>query len=424
MLKSLAIKNIGLASDLTLHWSRRFNVIGGNNGVGKSFLLDLCWWALTRTWANAPAWPNPGSSKSSINSLIIGRTTEKEIRSVYNREKQEWSIEKSRPAIPGIVVYIRVDGSFSVWDPARNYWRDDPLRPSAYHFDKIQVWEGLEINGVKVCEGLDRDWVNWQEAKKKQFESLKALLVELSAPDEPLLPGEPRRLYLGEGKDRPTLNVDGKDVPLALASAGARRIIAIAYIMIWTLYEHHITSELIGRAPDNRFVVLFDEPETHLHPRWQRTIIPSLLVALSELRWDDIKFDKSWTPQFFISTHSPLVMASLEPIFDPDSDQLFHLGIEDGEIKVDTNLYPRQGDVTNWLVSEFFGLDQARSMEAEKAIEEAERWMRNSSSEQKNSKNYISIHRRLLALLPEHDSFWPRWVVSTQLGGSGIGKNS
>ena len=28
----------------------RLNVITGDNGLGKSFLLDVIWWALTRKW--------------------------------------------------------------------------------------------------------------------------------------------------------------------------------------------------------------------------------------------------------------------------------------------------------------------------------------------------------------------------------------
>lgn len=414
MLKSLSIKNVGLARDLELRWARRFNVIGGDNGAGKSFLLDLSWWALTRTWADAPAWPDPGSGRATINAEIAEKTIDNEIHSAYIRETQIWSIEKSRPAIPGIVIYIRVDGSFSVWDPARNYWREDPQRPSAYHFDKTHVWEGLDVNGIRVCEGLDRDWVKWQEGSKNQFESLKAVLIKLSAPEEPLIPGMPRRLYLGEGRDRPTLNIDGKDIPVAFASAGVRRILALAYILVWTWYEHHSASQLIGKQPDNRFVVLFDEPETHLHPRWQRTVIPALFSALGLLRWNNTKLDENWTPQFIISTHSPMVTASLEPFFQQAMDQLLHLEIDEGQIKVESRVYSMQGDVANWLVSEFFGLNQARSQQAEEAIEEAEEWMRASQDQKSQLADSLSIHNKLLKLLPEHDPFWPRWVMSAQ----------
>lgn len=47
-----------------------------------------------------------------------------------------------------------------------------------------------------------------------------------------------------------------------------------------------------------RFVVLFDEPENHLHPSLQRTIIPSLLLAFPRV-------------QFVVATHSPFVVTAV-----------------------------------------------------------------------------------------------------------------
>ena len=74
-------------------------------------------------------------------------------------------------------------------------------------------------------------------------------------------------------------------------------------------------------------------------------------------------------------------MASLEPIFSQGLDQLLHLEVQKGQIRVANDLYAKRGDVANWLVSEFFGLDQARSQEAEEAIEQAEECMRASLQE-------------------------------------------
>ena len=36
----------------------RLNLITGDNGLGKSFLLDVAWWALTRKWPQRPQ-PEP-----------------------------------------------------------------------------------------------------------------------------------------------------------------------------------------------------------------------------------------------------------------------------------------------------------------------------------------------------------------------------
>ena len=41
----------------------------------------------------------------------------------FNRGDQVWPVKQGRPAIPGVVIYAGVDGSFSAWDPPRNYWQ-------------------------------------------------------------------------------------------------------------------------------------------------------------------------------------------------------------------------------------------------------------------------------------------------------------
>jgi predicted ATPase len=50
---------------------------------------------------------------------------------------------------------------------------------------------------------------------------------------------------------------------------------------------------------DNKGVVLVDEIDLHIHPEWQRTIIPTLAQALPNL-------------QFIFTSHSPLVVGTLE----------------------------------------------------------------------------------------------------------------
>jgi len=49
MLHRLHLKNVGPASELALKpLARRLNLITGDNGLGKSFLLDVAWYCLTR----------------------------------------------------------------------------------------------------------------------------------------------------------------------------------------------------------------------------------------------------------------------------------------------------------------------------------------------------------------------------------------
>ncbi|MBI2398434.1 MAG: ATP-binding protein [Xanthomonadales bacterium] len=411
MLKYLNLKNLGLAPDLRLDLAPRLNLITGDNGLGKSFLLDLAWWALTRTWAGSAALPPLSARHPQIEYVVQGKAGEaKPVVSRFRRTDETWPVDAKRPPMPGVVVYIRIDGGFSVWDPARNYWRNDPGRPAAYHFASSEVWEGLDVRGQRVCEGLERDWINWQEGRKPQFRVLEEVLRVLSPVAETLRAGAPQRLFLGEGRDRPTLLIGSQTVPVALASAGVRRVLALAYFLVWAWHEHQVAAGLLGKKPESRVVILFDEPETHLHPRWQRTIVPSVLAAVDALRG---KSDAP--PQVLLASHSPLVAASLEPLFDRDQDDVARLEIQDGVVTIEQGAWAPQGDAANWLVSETFGLEQARSLDAERAIEAAEAFMRGDLGVlPKGLDSKPAIHNALSRLLPAHDHFWPRWVVSTQ----------
>jgi hypothetical protein len=364
MLKSLKLRGVGPAREMTIDFADRLNVLTGDNGLGKSFLLDVAWWALTRTWAGAPALPKD-PTKASIEYVVKGKGGDAEpVISAYRPEEQEWPGQRKRPAMPGVVVYMRVDGGFSVWDPARNYWRKDRGdRPSAYHFNNREVWDGLKVNGISASEGLERDWVSWQKGREPQFFLLERALLHLSPPDVPLRPGPPKRVFLGEGFDRPTLVIGDETVPVALASAGIRRILALAYLLVWAWHEHRVAAELLGNDPETRLALLIDEPETHLHPSWQRRVIPAIMEAVNVFRE---QHDSS--TQILMATHSPMVLASLEPIFDSERDALFHLRLVSGHAELQVEPWAKQGDAANWLVSEVFGLQQARSAEAEHAI--------------------------------------------------------
>ncbi|MCK6591722.1 MAG: AAA family ATPase, partial [Polyangiaceae bacterium] len=154
--------------------------------------------------------------------------------------------------------------------------------------------------------------------------------------------------------------------------------------------------------------LLIDEPETHLHPKWQRLFVPALLRAVEGLREQE-----SAETQLITATHAPMVLASLEPIFDPERDDLVHLNLCGGRVEVQSGMWAKQGDAVSWLTSEVFKLEQARSREAERAVEAAEALMRGEkTSLPAGLQTQQTIDQELRRLLPPHDPFWPRWLVS------------
>ena len=110
--------------------------------------------------------------------------------------------------------------------------------------------------------------------------------------------------------------------------------------------------------------MLFDEVESHLHPRWQRSILKALRDVGKELL-DGAEL------QLIASTHAPLVLASAEPWFDPKQDAWLDLDLDGDppEAHLHRRSYTPRGTSDAWLTSEAFDLATERgSIEAERAI--------------------------------------------------------
>lgn len=422
MLHRLVLQDIGPASNLEIEFSRRVNLVTGDNGLGKSFLLDIAWWVLTRTWAHYPARPDESAAKPTI-SFAFATEVKNEVSysSEFNWEAQAWNSRPGRPPSPGLVLYAQVDGSFSVWDPARNYWRNAPSlgieapdRPAAYLFSASQVWDGLarqdpkEASRVEVlCNGLIRDWASWQKEKGAAFDQLCRVLVELSSsPDEVLRPGELTRISLDDVRDMPTLRMAyGKEVAIVHASAAVRRIAALAYLLVWAWQEHVRASRLIHKPTTQQIIFLIDEAEAHLHPTWQRRILPALMGVMRALTDSE-----QVGIQVVAVTHSPLVLASMEPVFDRAVDALWMFGLvetEDGaEVRLRRDEWRRRGDVSAWLRSMIFGLEEARSFEAERAMIAAAAFMQ---ADVADRGRFAEIYEALRRTMPGIDPFWVDW---------------
>jgi hypothetical protein len=422
MLERLELHDTGPAPAMEFELAPRLNLFAGDNGLGKTFVLDVSWFALTGTWAGYPAAPRRGPA---VKPEIVRETRDGEVvhrvSSSFNFEEQNWHTvyppEASRRS--GLVFYARVDGSFSVWDPLRPAGHlQFPLGVKSmgpvpgFHFTPGQIWNGLtadDYDGSVLCNGLIRDWATWQLQRGSTLELLTRVLEVLSPnPGETLRPGaSTTRVSLHDVRDIPTLDMPYGSVPVLLASAGMKRILSFAYLLVWMWREHVEAARLRNTAPERSLVVLVDEVEAHLHPQWQRVILPALLRVSREL-------EASIETQLFITTHAPLVLASAEPHFDEGRDALFLFDLDGSEVTVSRPAWKARGDASAWLTSDVFDLAQARSIEAEKAILDAMAAMRRPNLPIEDVKR---IHEELHGVLKDTDPFWARWLVRARHAG-------
>ena len=440
MLKYLRLSNVGPAPELELELGQRLNLITGDNGLGKSFLLDVAWWALTRKWpqdlnqdltSGYPARPaDPGQPAKIRFKLESKSRPEVDYTSSYSLKRQAWEGAVGRPWNPGLVIYAHADGAFSVWDPARNYWKakgkadvDDGL--PGYVFSAKQVWDGLEIeSGGKretVCNGLLLDWAIWIRENGSNARRMAELLRGLAPPGEQLAVGSTlQRLSVNSGRDIPTIRTAYADsVPIVHASAGVRRVVGLAYMLLWSWFEHCLAAEQRGEPKASQVILLFDEIESHLHPRWQRSILKSLLGTAQSLHNAKI--------QLLAVTHSPLILASAEPIFDPATDAWFDLDLIPGAdqgpatVGVERRPFVRRGTAGRWLISPAFDLkSEGRSLEAEEAIGKAEKLLDRFREKGILDRTEVeAVDVELRQVLGDMDRFWIRWsAVTDELRGN------
>ena len=409
LLRTLEVSGCGPVERFEFQPAEHLTLVTGDNGLGKTFLLECCWFALTGSWAGTPIAPRESATRSDVwLRYSVGRKGEyspnDEVRFDWDTMDWRW-ISGKRQVETGLILYARVDGSFAVWDPIKA--RDQHSRWAVRNptYASGEVWDGRP----GAMEGIVRDWSRWQNSPNPEaFQKFVKILQDLSPPElGALVPGHLTRVH-GDPREMPTIRHRYGEVPIVFASAGVKRIIAIAYLMVWAWQEHQIAAGLMKRRAEQRMVVLIDEVEAHLHPRWQRQVLAALISTVGRLSSDV-------GVQIIVTTHSPLILAAAEPVFDTDKDVLVHLRLaEEGSVLLEEVPFAKQGDAANWLTSSAFELKHARSLEAEDAIVAATRLQ---LQQEVSTDDVRQVDHDLRRFLATDDQFWLRWIAFAKKAG-------
>ncbi|NJL29050.1 MAG: AAA family ATPase [Thermoanaerobaculia bacterium] len=142
----------------------------------------------------------------------------------------------------------------------------------------------------------------------------------------------------------------GMQVPFRALSDGYR-----AYLG-WIgdlLYHVCMTTPKGKKLVENKGIVMIDEIDLHLHPRWQMTVLSTLAEKLPNI-------------QFIVTSHSPLVVGSLQwmniLLMEPGANQ------SSRPRRLESPVHGLDADQV--LLSEFFGLETTRSDEKGRRLKE------------------------------------------------------
>lgn len=259
-------------------------------------------------------------------------------------------------------------------------WKIQRLRPKvSIHLDRgpiveleIDPWKlefsgDLESPSVVLAYG-SRRFFNENSKRSNRLSSVKSLFDPLATISNPLnwLTNTTKHQFdavvrtmrfifvLSDDDDivkdeygRVFVKANGRETPIESLSEGYKSLFAMAVDIIKVLVE------LFGNIEQARGVVIIDEIETHLHPRWKIKVMSALREAFPKV-------------QFIVTTHDPLCLR----------------GMQQGEIQVlfrdENNNVDNITDLPNaknlrteqLLTADFFGLNSTVDKELESPIDE------------------------------------------------------
>lgn len=173
------------------------------------------------------------------------------------------------------------------------------------------------------------------------------------------------------------ISQDGRNIPIFKNSAGEKFDINELSSGEKQLFLRTLAIKMLN--PENS-IILIDEPELSLHPKWQQQIV-------------DVYKKIGKNNQIIIATHSPHVLGSVkkENIILLDRS-------DDGKIiiKTDEDLYDSYGQPTDRVLKDIMGLESTRNPKIFKLLEETGELIDKNEYESEEFKNKYNELREML----------------------------
>lgn len=416
-LKQLSLRNFRLFGEkeqlLKFNSGKNVTVLVGNNGCGKSSILDAIAISISTFTSNFP-----GQSIKQFKESDVHITEDEDygdylqVESVFEtsyngdidilRYRQGKSkapegvlknvnsyaellmakINKEENCVLPVVAYYGT-GRGQIKAPERKRdFKKAFTRWDAYtgaldasaNFRQFIEWFDLMEDEERREKESRRDW----DYKSKPLESVRKALTTFVGDkfSNPRMMIHPLRFIMDEsiGEDKI------RQLRIEQLSDGYKIVTAMVA---------DIASRMAEANPDmddplqSNGIVLIDEVDLHLHPKWQRTIIGSLTKTFPNI-------------QFIVSTHSPIILSGAT------NDAQVIMLREDSIIDTDAKEYETY-DISQLLLSELFGLKSSRSPQWDSLLsEQSDLLKKNDRSLEENAR--LKVLDKLLSQLSFGDS--------------------
>ena len=321
----IKVANVRAIQSAELCFQLGFNLIIGVNGVGKTSILDalaVCLSAVVKH-ANGLRTRLKGFEEDDIRrgaealDIECGFVCEGQPFGYVIHKPLEMSVPRKKMAgMPRAEVYTTPERADFLGDLPQSCSGDDldkrPLavlfstnraRPSTRRPRKSTAAGGMTaacadaLSDRELRLGEIATWMGVRRSLSREDPVAAEVLTSIDRAVTRFLPHY-KNLHLdGENDGSLLIDRDNITIPLRLLSDGERGILAL--VLDLTRRLALANPRINDPALNARAVVLIDEIDLHLHPKWQRCIVNNLTAAFPRC-------------QFIATTHSPQVIGEIE----------------------------------------------------------------------------------------------------------------
>jgi len=132
------------------------------------------------------------------------------------------------------------------------------------------------------------------------------------------------------------VKLDNKDLDFDVLPDGLRSLISWVGDLMMVMDQLKWKNDV--PIFERNFVLFLDEIEVHLHPKWQRKILPAIQKLFKNA-------------QIFLSTHSPFIVNSV------DGAYVYELEYENGNTKIGEPVLSKTSDSISYTLKKVFGIE-------------------------------------------------------------------
>jgi len=394
-IESVIITNFKGIAELKVDFQTGFNLIKGKNGKGKTSILEAVAAGLGGYLAGIDGVPSKNIAKDEIRytyslngdgscDQIPNLPAEIQVQAMIGGKEYSWKRRRKSIAaykstqLSGSIAAIAEKMSVSkdqelpvlCYQSAGRAWLKKRNKTEDYPHKKYTRTAGYigaltESSGVQLLKNwcLKMELVAYQKKRKvAEYEAVKRAVADFMRYMDP---GKTFEIFYDSQLEE-IMYKDGESIlPVHNLSAGYQSLIWMVFNIAYRMSV--LNPDKKQNIAQTSGIVLIDEIDIHLHPKWQWRIIDALTAVFPNV-------------QFIASTHAPILFASAKKIWviDIDSDEI---GYSHSHYGIDINTALKEYQETDEMAqavktkADLFldALDNADFTKAQDILEELER---------------------------------------------------